>query len=616
MPLLFLLPLFCFSIYLGGLCPTFLDDDSAETITAGVTLGIQHPPGYALDALWVRVLSLLPMGGPCFRVNVGSAWLASLSVLLLFVCIRLSLGQILDRSKRGAKGLDLVCALAGSLLFAFSKTPWEKALGAKGGLYLLQQALLLGFFLAWLLHETQADVKNRDSTATPWHPAKTRWFLLALFLFAAGFSNHWETQVLFSPLLLLFFFKNEPVHEKTSGFPPSRIFLTAGAVSLVGISPLLYLPLRAHLHPVLDLGAPDNFSNFMDSFFRRYTAFRETSLFQTFRGYWTGAIPRDRLSEVLHLILKRQGSKIPEHLLGELKIPALLLAAWGFVFAWRAKAQRTLLFLSLPFTLLCLALWSTLFIPADGMSWYIDNFLLPANWIVAFLSALGLAALGLVLFSLPSAQGRRLQWLWLFLACAVIPLYLFSVNVRPLDQENQMCRYDYGANLLKSCPANTVFFAEADEDYFPLYYFQEVEKCRPDVRMIPSFTLFETWGVDQVERLHPELGLTAAGHPFPDHFARIIYASSEIVVKSRDVRPCAFSCLDGAFHRFYLSRNPSLPLRRSGIILELSRPVFADGPVPTLGGLRLRHTADCPSNDHPSLMAIWWIYKSLGLFTP
>jgi hypothetical protein len=556
------------------------------------------------------------MGGPCFRVNVGSAWLASLAVLILFVCIRLGLRQILDPSKKGVRGLDPVCALAGALLFAFSKTPWEKALGAKGGLYLLQQALLLGFFLAWLLHETQPGGESRGSSLAPGHSVKTRWFLFALFLFAVGFSNHWETQVLFFPLLLLFFFKNGPLDKKNLAFPPLRILLTASAIALTGISPLLYLPLRAHLHPALDLGAPDNFSNFMDSFFRRYTAFRETSLFQTLWGYCKGAVPRERLSEVLHLILKRQGSKIPEHLLAEMKIPALLLAVWGFVFGWRAKAQKTLLFLSLPFVLLCLALWSTLFIPADGMSWYIDNFLLPTNWIVAFFSALGLAALGVALFSLPSAQGRRLKWLWVLLSCSAIPLYLFSVNARPLDEENQMCRYDYGANLLKSSPENTIFFAEADEDYFPLYYFQEVEKCRPDVCMIPSFTLFETWGVAQVERRHSDLGLTATAHPFPDHFARIIYASSEIVAKNRDIRPCAFSYLDGPFHRFYLSRNPSLLFRGSGVILELSRPAFAAGPFLSPGGLRLRHATDCPSNDHPSLMGIWWIYKSLGLFTP
>ncbi len=614
MALIFFLPLFCFSIYLSGLCPTFLDDDSAETVTAGFTLGIQHPPGYALDALWVRVLSLLPVGGPCFRVNGGSASLASLTVLLLFLSIRLTLRQILDRSKKGAKGLDLLCALAGALIFALSYTLWEKALGAKGGLYLLQEALLLGFFLAWLLHETQNNGENRGPSSHSSFQVTTRWFLMALFLFATGISNHWETQVLFFPLLPLFFFKNDNLPKRSWAFPPWRILLIAASVSLTGISPLLYLPLRAHLHPVLNLGAPDNISNFMDSFFRRYTAFRETSLFQTFWGYLKGTLTGDRFSEVLHQISRRQGSKIPSHLLGEMKIPALLLAAWGFVFGWRGGARKTLLFLTLPFFLLCLALWSTLVIPADAMSWYIDNFLLPTNWIVAFLSALGLAALSLFLFSLPSAQGRRLQWLWVVLAFSAIPLYLFSVNAVPLDEQNQVLRYDYGKNLLKSSPRNTVLFAEGDEDYFPLYYFQEVEKCRPDVKMIPSFTLFETWGVDQMERLHPELGLTASSLVFPDHFARIIYALSEIVVKNRDAEACAFSYLDGAFHRYYLSRNPSLLIRKSGIVLELARPALSPNPTLALNELRLRHAYDCPSNGHPSLAGIWGIYNAVGLF--
>ncbi|HET9869845.1 MAG TPA: hypothetical protein VFR02_05055, partial [bacterium] len=73
-PVLALLFLAVVAVYLSTLCPIFMDDDSAETITAGVTLGLQHPPCYPLDALLNRLAWFLPLGGPGFRAGVGSAF--------------------------------------------------------------------------------------------------------------------------------------------------------------------------------------------------------------------------------------------------------------------------------------------------------------------------------------------------------------------------------------------------------------------------------------------------------------------------------------------------------------------------------------------------------------
>jgi hypothetical protein len=235
-----------------------------------------------------------------------------------------------------------------------------------------------------------------------------------------------------------------------------------------------------------------------------------------------------------------------------------------------------------------------------------DNYLLPSNGIAALLAALGLSALSR---RLPGA-GKAFLFSAAFLGLALSAKSLFPF----LDFHRQVLRYDYGANLLKSVPRNGVLFAEEDEDYFPVFYLQALEHRRPDVRMIPSFTLFEPWGVRQVERLHPGLGLTASLVRFPDHFARIIYASSEIVVKSRGRRAVCFSYFDGAFHRYYLDLHPSLRFQKSGVALVIHDPSLPSQALLALGGLRLRNFRDDPSDFHPILAGIWSAYRTAGLF--
>ena len=45
-----------FALYLATLCPVVYWYDSAEYVTAAVTLGIPHPPGYPLYVLLGHVL--------------------------------------------------------------------------------------------------------------------------------------------------------------------------------------------------------------------------------------------------------------------------------------------------------------------------------------------------------------------------------------------------------------------------------------------------------------------------------------------------------------------------------------------------------------------------------
>jgi len=180
LPLLFL---GVFALYLSTLGPAFLDGDSPETITAGFTLGVQHPPGYALSALILRLSCLLPVGGPCFQAALVSTLLASLAAVLLASNLRFLLGRFFEeRFSRGDPSVGgwvlLLCATLGALLLACSKTFWELALSAKGGVYLLETVLLLALFRCALGREAAPSSLDGKNLTSP----GVRWFYPAFFL--------------------------------------------------------------------------------------------------------------------------------------------------------------------------------------------------------------------------------------------------------------------------------------------------------------------------------------------------------------------------------------------------------------------------------------------------
>ena len=52
------------------------------------------------------------------------------------------------------------------------------------------------------------------------------------------------------------------------------------------------------------------------------------------------------------------------------------------------------------------------------------------------------------------------------------------------DRSNKTLPRDIGKDYLESCPKNALLFSFGDNDTYPLWYAQEVEGIRPDVRVM------------------------------------------------------------------------------------------------------------------------------------
>ncbi len=174
----------------------------------------------------------------------------------------------------------------------------------------------------------------------------------------------------------------------------------------------------------------------------------------------------------------------------------LLLGLFGMVFQYQ-RDHRNFWVVLLLFVLTGIAivvyLNQTPSQPRERDYAYAGSFYAFAIWI-----GLGVIAL---YDSLPGKLRKSISSLFITLACIVlVPGILGAQNWDDHDRSGRYTTRDVAYNYLMTCAPNAILFTNGDNDTFPLWYAQEVEGIRTDVRVVNLMLLNMDWHIDQIKR--------------------------------------------------------------------------------------------------------------------
>ncbi len=82
----------------------------------------------------------------------------------------------------------------------------------------------------------------------------------------------------------------------------------------------------------------------------------------------------------------------------------------------------------------------------------------------------------------------------------IAPLLMGFQNFDDHNRRHHTGARDYASNFLESCEPNAIIFTYGDNDTYPLWYAQEVENIRRDVRVVNLSLIAVDWYIDQLRR--------------------------------------------------------------------------------------------------------------------
>jgi len=117
----------------------------------------------------------------------------------------------------------------------------------------------------------------------------------------------------------------------------------------------------------------------------------------------------------------------------------------------------------------------------------------------AFAIWAGLGATSVYSFISEKLKGKTALVLTVLLTIPV-PAIMAEQNWDDHDRSERFTARDFAEDYLNSCEKNAILFTYGDNDTFPLWYLQEVEGIRTDIKVVNLSLLGTDWYIDQIRR--------------------------------------------------------------------------------------------------------------------
>lgn len=427
-----------FLVYLRTLFPTVGGGDSGELLATACATGIAHPPGYPLYTVLAKLFTFLPLGAVAWRVNLLSAICGGAASVMILLAVR--------RWTRN----DWAGLLA-SGLFAFSPLVWRYAIVAE--VFSLNHLLV-----ATLLYTAVRYSERRDP----------KFAYLSALVFGLGMSNH-HTCLFYGIPIMLWILVTGRRELWTI-----RRFLAIASCFLVGLLPYAYLPIADAYKPAVSWGNASTVKGFLTHVMRS--------------EYGTLQLGPTRLDSSGNFLLglKEYFWNLPHQVF----YVGLLLAVLGLYHSLRQKRSAVLAGVTLVafcfylvtfHALANLPLTDPLFLDIHSRFWPL------ANLMVCVWAGLGFNALASFV---PHGRSRTFE---LAAVALLVVCGAAMVNFAVEDQHDNTVFSDYGRELFRPLPQDSLVWTRGDLVINILRYLQQCEGQRPDVRLLDRELLRKPW---------------------------------------------------------------------------------------------------------------------------
>lgn len=199
---------------------------------------------------------------------------------------------------------------------------------------------------------------------------------------------------------------------------------------------------------------------------------------------------------------------------------------------------------------------------------YVGSYYFFCLWI-----GLGVSALA----SKVSRAGQTIPSLIAAVLCLGVPVLMAAENWDDHDRSNRYTARELGMNYLRGIGENGILVTHGDNDTFPVWYAQEVEGFRTDVRVVNTSLLGADWHIDQMKQAAYEsspldLSISKREYMQGENEYVLFYDTRDTVLPLADVmkvfrHPDAkIPLTSGRYVNYLASRKFSIPVNKENVI--------------------------------------------------